>query len=144
MSVYTYDPKSILINVGGIPLSGFADGAFVEIVADNPQFSKVTGADGYTTRIKSNDYSATLTLTLSQTSPSNDVLSAFLNADRVANLGVFPVMIKDISGNTLIFSATGWIQQFPDITYSNEISNRAWSIALVDLDIFVGGNDVQS
>lgn len=141
MALSTYDPRQVLVNIGGVPISGFADGAFVEIVSNSQQFTQVVGADGFTTRIKSNDYSAVMTLTLSQTSPSNDVLSAFFNLDKATNAGVFPVLIKDIEGNTLIFSATGWIQQFPDISFSNEISNRAWSIALVDLDLFLAGNE---
>lgn len=143
MALYTYDAKRLLVNIGGVPISGFADGAFVEITANGQQFSQVVGADGITTRVKSNDYGAVMTLTLSQTSPSNDVLSGFLLADRTANLGVFPVLIKDLEGNTLIFSATAWIQQFPDITYSNEISNRAWSIAMADVDLFIAGSDQQ-
>lgn len=140
MALFTYDPKSILISVGGVPISGFADGTFLEITADNPQFSKVVGSDGYTTRVKSNNYGAVMTLTLSQTSPSNDVLSGILALDRVSNSGVVPILIKDMSGTTVVFSATGWIQQFPDMAFGNEVNNRAWAIDLADIDIFIGGN----
>ena len=140
MSVSTFDPKQVIITIGGYIMSGFADGTFLEVVADNPQFTKVTGADGYVTRVKSNDYGATLTLTLSQSSPSNDYLSAIFNADRAINGGVVPIFIKDMSGTTTIFSATGWIQQFPDIAYGNEINDRAWILDLANADMFIGGN----
>lgn len=139
-AVETYNPANIIISVGGTPISGFADGTFLELVADNQQFTRVTGADGYTTRIKSNNYSGQLTLTLSLTSPSNDVLSAILNADRLNDAGVVPVLIKDLNGRTVIFSASGWIQQFPDLTFSNEFTTRAWTLDLADIDIFIGGN----
>lgn len=144
MAVSTFDPAQLLISVGGVPISGFADGEFVSITSNNPQFTRVTGADGFTSRVKSNDYSGTMTLTLAQTSPSNDVLSAFLNADRLTNTGVVPVLIKDLNGSSIYFSATAWIQQFPDITYSNEMSNRAWTLELAEIDIFVGGNEAQA
>lgn len=140
MALSTFDPKSVLVSIGGAIMSGFADGEFLSIIADNQQFSKVVGADGFTTRVKSNNYNGTLTLTLSQSSPSNDILSGFLNLDRISNLGIVPILIKDMSGTTTLFSAQGWIQQFPDVTYSNEISNRAWTFDLVDIDIFIGGN----
>lgn len=141
MAVATFDPKSVLISFGGVPLSGFADGTFLELTADTQQFTKVVGADGFTTRVKSNDYGGILTLTLSQSSPSNDVLSGFLALDRTTNTAVLPLLIKDMSGTTLVFAAQAWIQQFPDTAFGNEINNRAWIFDLADLDLLIGGNN---
>ncbi len=140
MSLRTFDPKSVVVTIGGVPMSGYADGTFLEISSDNQQFTKVTGADGYTTRVKSNNYGAVMTLTLSQSSPSNEVLSGFLALDRISNAGVVPVLVKDMSGTTVFFSGTGWIQQFPDTSFGNEINNRAWVIDLAEAEIFVGSN----
>ncbi len=144
MAVATFDPKSVIVTIGGVAMSGYADGTFLEITADQQQFTKVTGADGYTTRVKSNDYGALMTLTLSQSSPSNDALSGFLALDRATNAGVVPILIKDLSGTTIMFAGTGWIRQFPDVTFANEISNRAWQIDLAEADIFIGGNGVSN
>lgn len=144
MAVRTYSPKEVIIAIGGVPMSGFADGTFLEISADAQQFTKVIGADGYATRVKTNNYAGTLTLTLSQSSPSNDILSGILAADRLANAGVVPILIKDLTGTTIIFSATGWIQQFPDLAYGNEINNRAWVLDLAEMDVFIGGNGENS
>jgi hypothetical protein len=141
LAVRTFDPKSVIVTIGGVPMSGYADGTFLEITADTQQFTKVVGADGYTTRVKSNNYGGVMTLTLSQSSPSNDVLSGFLNLDRTVNGGVVPILIKDLSGSTIVFSGTGWIQQFPDVTFGNEINNRAWTLDLTDIDILIGGNN---
>lgn len=140
MAVRTFDPKSVIVTIGDVPMSGYADGTFLEITADTQQWTKVVGADGFTTRVKSNDYGGVMTLTLSQSSPSNDALSALLNVDKISNAGVVPILIKDLSGSTIMFSASGWIQQFPDVTFGNEINNRAWVIDLSDMDILVGGN----
>lgn len=140
MAVMTFDPKDVVVSIGGVPMSGYADGTFLEITADTQQFTKVVGADGYTTRVKSNNYGAVMTLTLSQSSPSNDVLSGILNLDRLSNRGVVPILVKDLSGTTVFFAGTGWIQQFPDVSYGNEINNRAWVFDLAEVDIFIGGN----
>lgn len=144
MAVATFDPKSVIVTIGGVPMSGYADGTFLEVTADTQQFSKIVGADGYTTRVKSNNYGGVMTLTLSQSSPSNDVLSAFLAVDRATNAGVLPILIKDLSGSTVIFAGTGWIQQFPDVAFGNEINNRSWVLDLADIDILIGGNGVQN
>lgn len=141
MTLRTFDPASVVISIGGVPISGFADGTFLELTADDPQFTKVVGSDGFTTRVKSNNYGGVLTITLAQSSPSNDVLTGFLQLDRLTNRGVVPILIKDLSGTTLIFSATGWIQQFPDVTFGNELNNRAWILDLAEIDLFIGGNN---
>jgi Protein of unknown function (DUF3277) len=142
MAVATFDPKSVVITIGPYPLSGFADGTFLELSQDTQQFTKTVGADGFTTRVKSNDYGATLTVTLAQSSPANDYLSALAATDRATNLGVVPILIKDLSGTSIIFAATGWIQQIPDATWGNEINNLAWIFDLADADTFLGGNGV--
>ncbi|MEM3318264.1 MAG: phage protein, partial [Thermoplasmatales archaeon] len=85
---------------------------------------------------------ATLTITLAQTSPSNDVLSGIFNLDKLSNQGIVPILIKDMSGNTVIFSATGWIQSFPDMSFGNEINDRSWIFDLANIDMFIGGNSV--
>lgn len=140
MAVRTYDPKSVIITIGGVPISGFSDGTFLEVVRDEATWTKVVGADGYVTRGKTNNFTGTITLTLKQSSPSNDVLSGFMAADEVSNVGIVPILIKDLSGNSTYFAAQGWIQQFPTSTFGKEINDREWTIALADLDLFVGSN----
>lgn len=140
--VKTYDPKSIALTVNGIPISGFADGEFISFEYDEDAFSKVTGADGISSRAKSNNNDGNLTITLQQTSPSNDVLTGIAVADKLSNTGVVPVILKDILGTTTIFSANGWIRRIPQVNYSKEISNREWVLDLSSVEVFLGGNQV--
>ena len=140
MAVTTYDPKQILITLGGVPVSGFADGTFVTVERDEDAFSKVVGADGITSRAKSNNRGGVITVTLQQTSPANDTLSGFLLADETSNNGIFPIMVKDNSGRSLNFSATGWVKKAPSQEYGKEIATREWEIDVADLDVFIGGN----
>lgn len=139
--VRTYDPRNVQIIVGGNPISGFADGSFITITPDETLYAKSVGADGEVSRARSNNRSATVTLTLKQTSQSNDVLSALALADNAANAGVVPFMVKEIgSGSTLVFAQAAWIEDFPDIDYSKEVGERAWTLATAQTDMFVGGN----
>lgn len=140
MAVRTYDPKQVIISIGGVPMSGFSDGTFLEIDRDEATWTKVVGADGLVTRAKTNNFSGTLTLTLKQSSPSNDVLSGFLAIDEATNAGVVPILVKDLSGNSIYFSARAWINQYPSSTFGKDISDRQWTLSLDEANIFVGSN----
>lgn len=140
MTVKTYDPKKVAIVIGGVPMSGFADDTFVKVSRKEDLFTMYVGADGETARAKSNNRSGEMTLTLAQTSPSNDVLSAFHLADELDNAGVVPILIKDLSGTSVFFSAAGWIRKAPDAEFGKEINTREWVFDLAAVDVFVGGN----
>jgi hypothetical protein len=142
MSVRTYDASEVVVSIGGVPMSGYTDGTFVEVARNEPTWTMVVGADGLVTRAKTNNFSGTLTLTLKQSSPSNDVLSGFLNVDELSNTGVVPILIKDLSGNSIFFSAQGWVSQFANATFAKEITDRTWTISLADVDMFVGSNSL--
>lgn len=138
--VRTYDPKQIILTVGGIPIGGYADGTFIGFEYDEDAFTKVTGADGITSRSKSNNYAGFMAVTLAQTSPSNDVLSAIALADRLSNTGVVPIIMKDIGGTTVLFSANGWVRKSSNVDEAKEISDREWTLDMADVDTLVGGN----
>jgi hypothetical protein len=139
MSVKTYDPKQGVLTVGGFPISGFADGTYIMATRQQDGFVSSAGADGEIARAKSNDKRTDLTITLMQTSLSNDVLSGIAQYDERTGKGVVPVAYKDLSGTTTIFSGSGWVRKLPDVERSKEISNVEWVMELADSDIFVGG-----
>lgn len=140
MGVRTYSPGAIVMTVNGVAMGGFADGTFITVARDEQSFTKVTGADGSVSRSKSNNRSGTITLTLQQTSPSNDVLSALLAQDELDNSGVISVLVKDNSGDSRFFSGTGWVQGMPSVEYGKEIANREWVIEMADMEFNVAGN----
>lgn len=136
----TYDPSKILVTVGGAIISGYADGTFVNVEYENDFYTKVVGADKQTTRIKQNDYSGMITLNLTQSSLSNDILTGFVILDRTANAGIVPVLIKDLLSASLAASAYAWVRKPPALEYSKELSNREWILDCVELELFTGGN----
>jgi hypothetical protein len=140
VSVRTYDPKNIIITVGGVPISGFSEGTFVEIDRNEPTWNLVVGADGLVTRGKTNNFTGSVIITLKQSSPSNDILSGLLAIDEATNAGVFPVLIKDLSGNSIYFAGRCWINQYANSTFGKDISDRQWTLSMDEADIFVGSN----
>jgi len=142
--VRTFDPSKVAVSIGGYPISGFAEGTFIEAERNADMFTMKTGSDGHTSRTKSNNRSGTLTFTLAQTSMSNNVLSTIAVADELTSTGVVPIMINDLSGTTVIFSGTGWVRKMPNLAVGgDDISGVAWQLDCADMDYFIGGNDAE-
>ena len=141
MAVTTYSPKDIIIIIGGATMTGYAESSFCSIERSSDTFTKVVGADGEVTRTASADISGTVTLTLIQTSSSNDILSALQLADEITKVGKFPLLIKDAFGKSLYGSSTAWIMKVADSEFGAEMGEREWTIECADLEAFVGGND---
>lgn len=140
MSVKTYDPAKVTITFAGIIVEGHADGTFITAARNNPSFSLKVGSSGEGARAKSNDRSGIVTLTLQQSSASNDLLSAQAALDEASGDGIGSLLIKDLSGTTLCSAETAWIQKPADVEYAKEISDRQWVLETDILNIFAGGN----
>lgn len=136
----TYDPKKVIVNVSGVPMSGFADGTFVMCERTSDSWSDVAGTDGAISRAKSNDKRGTIMLTFQQTSPSNDVLSGIAALDAEKNAGIVPILISDLSGRTLVESSFSYVRRPPNVEFGKEITNREWTFACADLKMYHGGN----
>lgn len=140
MSVKTYNPADVLIVFAGIPVEGIADGTFITVARDNPAWNKSIGSDGEGVRAKSNDRGGTITLTLMQSSVTNDALSALANVDEASGNGVGPFLMVDRSGRTICGAETAWIQKQADAEFAREASTREWIFETDVLDMSIGGN----
>jgi hypothetical protein len=140
MSVETYSPKKVQVIVGVALIQGFADGTFINVERSVDAFTLSVGADGEASRVHSPDRSGTITITLAQTSDSNDILSALAIADDLSLQGTIPVLVKDNNGRTLVEANTAWVKKLPAQEYSKEMSTREWVIECAELNIHVGGN----
>jgi hypothetical protein len=140
VAVKTYDPKEITIIFGATIVSGFADGSFVKVERTTDTWSTVAGADGEVSRSKSNDKRGTITITLQQTSLTNDIFSAYFQADELTNNGVLPVIVKNIRGIDIHTAAQAWVKKPAAVEYGKESGSREWIIETDELLTFVGGN----
>jgi hypothetical protein len=142
VALKVYDPKGVLIIFAGVPISGKGETQFLSVETNQPTWAMSVGVSGEAARARSNDRSGRVTITLIQSSIVNDVLSALANVD--ANTpggdGVGPLLIKDLSGRTLVSAAHAWIVKPADVGFAVEASERQWVIETPELQIFVGGN----
>ena len=142
MALKTYDPDQVAIVFAGVPISGFADGAFITIASTSPYFETTAGADGEVVRVKLGDYRAQVTISLLQSSDSNPVLSALLlldrNAPNGAGVGVFSM--TDLSGTSLVIGPEAWIVGPPEQAFDKVATSRDWVIEIANAEMLIGGN----
>lgn len=137
--VPTYDPKLVLLTLGEILISGYADGSMIEVARDGDSFTKYVGTDGEVCRVRNRNRSGSVTVHLAQTSLSNDALSALLAADELAGTGVRPLQLVDMSGTTIIGADRAWIRKPADSPFGKDIQDRTWVIDCGHLQPLVGG-----
>lgn len=136
----TYDPSSVVFTFFGAEISGYAEGTFIKYEQEEDAYKKVVGGTGEVARTKTSNTSGSFTITLLQTSPSNDFLSSVAELDRRSNGGVGAALLKDLSGNTIISASEAWIRKQPSTEFGNEISSREWIIDTAEVSATIGGN----
>ena len=145
MGVYNYsgvlrafDPKKVTVQVAGINIVGFSEDK-VTVERANNAWELTVGCDGESTRVKSNDLSGTITLTLQQTSPSNDFLTTVFYNDQ-ANNEVVQVIITDTEGKSKIQANKAWIEKMPEGAYGKTQNDRQWVFRTNNIEYFMAGN----
>lgn len=138
MSVNTYSPKDIIVDIGGYTLKGWED---ITVSRTSAGFTPIQGIRGKHARVNSLDTSASITVTLHQTSPSNDILSAIHERDLMDGTGRINLLFKDLSGRTVMGSDEAYILSYPEVIYNRDFQFRAWSIFCQSTyNYVVGGN----
>lgn len=136
----TIDPSALHVILGGHRVSGYAPGTFVSIVYDVDTFVKTIGVDGEGAWFKNANLAAIITLTLMQSSDSNDILTGFYLADRAAPGGVLlPMAVGEANGRSNFVTDKARIMKLPDSVWADTIQSRAWAIGTTKLEGAVGG-----
>ena len=145
MAVYTYSPKDVIVTIGGLhTVTGYADGTFLKITKEMKPFEKQRAMDGEISRIYSEDDGYRMELSIQQSSPTNNTLSMLYNIDIATRIGKFPILVKDTKGSTTFVAGTAWIEQIPDVTFSNQLEIWTWKFGCSDAVLAIGGNASQS
>lgn len=140
-SLSHYSPSDVTITVAGLySVTGYAEGTFIRISKDTQQITTTRAMDGTMSRVKSPDTGWKVEITLAQSSSGNDIFSTLWNVDKVTGMGKFPLFIKDGSGSTMFMAGTAWVEELPDIVFSNQMETRTWRFAATDVAVNIGGN----
>jgi hypothetical protein len=140
LAALQFDPKNVSVIIGGTIIGGFTDGTFITAERNEDMWTLKVGVDGIGTRVKTNNQSGKITLTLHQSSPSNDYLSSLATTDELTNAGAVPALVRDNGGTSLATALTAWVKKFANLEDGKEVANRVWVIETDQLILFVGGN----
>lgn len=136
-----HDASAIKCFLGGLEVtSGRADGTFLEIAQENPDFSYTPGADGSGTFNRLHNRYTVYRLTLLQTSPGNAVMSTLHQASLKAGGIEYPAYTEDTNGTSRSAGTEAMILKTPDETYATEAGTVVWEIGVRNPERFVGGH----
>lgn len=139
-NVRTYDPKKVIVTFGTVIMTGFASGTFVSIEPGGPAFEMNQGADGTIDRTNKNMNHYMVTVTLKQTSISNNPLSLIHIADKLSNTGKFPLTVNDLNGSSKFFAPIAWIEGDPTGEDGDTSGSREWKFQTGIAANVIGGN----
>lgn len=127
--LYTYVPSLVKCTVFGVELNGLSKESFITIErADSPvTFRKAQ--DGSHTAFTNNDGSFRVTISLDQTSESNDFLHTIFKLHRKAGLNLkIPIMVTESKGlrNILFAGQETFFENEPTSSFSSETETREW------------------
>ncbi len=139
MPSYVYDASQHFLTIGGVPIQGFQEGSELTIEFDEDQSTRQVDVDGRGVVFnKSNNHLSTITFTLNEGSPANDVLSQLYTDFRAGNGGIDPMFFKDNNGTSLAQSDACTVQTVPSLGGGTESSGREWVLGCGQTTLFVG------
>lgn len=141
MNSYTYSPQDVRLVIGGYIFTGWTN----ITVTRSKSFLPVKGIRGKHTRVQNQDTSATIVISLMQTTPGNDVFSEILTQDIINGTARVALTLADKSGTSIFSSNDAFVTGFPSATFSGQFQDRTWEIFCgTTSDYTVGGNSKAS
>lgn len=129
--VTSYDAKDVSVIVGGVYLTGFADGTFVSYEKTEDNYAISVGAQGDPARAKVNNPLGTITVTLQQTSPQVSYLNNLARSGKIIEARV----IHKGSNTEKVGGTQCFILKEAAGEFSNEISSREFTIQIMDYSV---------
>lgn len=140
MATFVYDAAQHFLNIGGVPIQGFQEGSDLTIEFNEDQMTRQVDVDGRGVVFnKSNNQLTTITFTLNEGSPANDVLSHLYANFQSGNGGVEPMFFKDNNGRSVAQSDACTVQTVPGLGGGAESAGRQWVLGCGQTSMFIGG-----
>jgi hypothetical protein len=134
-----YDPNDITIVFKGVIITGYAEGTFCNVERNGDSYELSMGAGGSATRVRKNDRSGMITITLQAESPSNNVLSAAMLLDEQNGSGSGNIEVVNQNGGEAYASGDAWVKKPANAEFSDSASTREWVIECANLTMLVNG-----
>jgi len=119
--------------------AGDAEGG-ISVVMTEDKDTMTIGADGQVMHSLHAGKSATVTVRLLKTSPTNALLSAMYAADcqNSQNFGFNTISVRDMARNDVIVCRDSAFAKFADITYAKDGGEMTWTFHAGTVDFVLG------
>lgn len=135
----TYDPARVIATWNGVPLSGYAPGTMISVSRNADSATSVSGADGESGFVRSQDKTGGGTISFMNTSLGNTVLTAaFVAWEETGATGV--LTITDLSTGSTLFSAQAVPKKPAPFEFGTEMPVKAWEIEMLNVSILSFGS----
>ena len=122
-----YNINNVFVSWGVVPITGLAKDNGVSITYNNDFSSVHVSADGKTnTRNILNDRSATIEVTLSQTSSSQALLQLQFALSEAGGAAL-PMLITNFDTGATFAAESCWIKKAPDASFGEEAGEWTWT-----------------
>lgn len=130
MAMGTYSFKKVIVLVGGIPITGFAEGDdVIQVGRRVDTFDLNVGADGSAVSAQNADRSGEIILRLQQTALSHTFMSAQFALMESGLLTSVPFLLKDAGNLVQLAAAAECVIQRPaDSPYGTALNDREWTL----------------
>ena len=122
------DVNNILLQLGAVPVVGFADGEAMSHDFDSVDFEASSGSHGEVTVVRKHNNVATVTFRVMQGSVLNSILWNLHKASLLAGGASFVFTFKDLKGATSINAAQAIIEKYPKIAYGDSANPYEWVV----------------
>lgn len=126
--IKTYSPKAVTVSWGGIPITGYSDGEFLNITLNADLTDEVVGAAGDVALTKIANFTGTITLTLLQNAETNlDLSNIYAVQQRSDDVVRANMTIRDPSGSTLYDCRDVHMKRCADVMLSDGQNSKQWT-----------------
>lgn len=130
MRVETYSPSDVILTFGGYVLSNWDE---IAVETNGPAFKIVRGIRGKSTRVRTMNRSATLTITLPVTSTANAVLDTICQMDQESGNGRIELTLRDVGGTEVFSSADAFVEAPAARRYGKDSQTRTWTVQCMSI-----------
>lgn len=141
MGTETYRPADVTCILSGRSIKDFPEDTFVRIRPRSEGTRLTKGVKDQSAWTEDARSDAEVEIVIMASGADNDFLSTLYNRQRRGIEGDKVLLIEDLSGRTLLSSASCRIKNFTEQEFGGEVGNNTWTLLCAKAERFVGGNN---
>ena len=130
MSLKSYNLKSVVCSFGPVVFSGFAEDDAITLTPESEIFTSKVGADGQTTRSRSNNDNYKATIRFMATSTARVSLQEQTLRNAALSQVTYPFYLSSPDTGEIYSSSQAYVEKLPDASFGREASEREYTIYL--------------